>query len=129
MTSESNDIKTLLADYATPSVNGNFFLTNSTDDFKYIRPSGNPISAKGFAEMFQSGDIVVTSSELTKIHKLDIFGDIAFSVFTQTAAFTYKNIVNDDVCTITALLKKVDGSWKFAWMHRSSGEADIATWD
>jgi hypothetical protein len=129
VTSPSDEIKNLLRAYASIENHETFFLTNTTDDFKFIRPSGNPIDAKGFAGMFESGDIVVQSSALTKIYKLDVYDNIAFSAFTQTAAFTYKGIPNDDVCTVSALLKKVDGSWKIAWMQRSSGESDVSTWD
>ena len=59
--------------------------------------------------MFESGDIVVTAAELAKVHKLDVFGDAAFTAFTQTASFTYKGEPNDDVFTVSALLKKVEG--------------------
>ena len=108
---------------------GTIFLTNATNDFKFIRPSGNPIDARGYANMFESGDIVVTASNLAKIHKIDVFGDTAFTAFTQMASFTYKGTPNKDVFTVSALLKKIDGSWRFSWMHRSTGEADLTSWD
>ena len=34
-----------------------FFVENATLDFLFIRPSGNPIDAKGFEQMI-TGDIV-----------------------------------------------------------------------
>ena len=33
-----------------------------------------------------------------------------------------------DVCTVSALLKKVSGDWKIAWMQRSGGDADLESW-
>jgi len=129
MPSDSDDINSLLIAYSAIDMDGAFLLTHTTDDFKYIRPSGNPMDAKSFAGMLESGDIVVTSSAIAKIHKLDVYADVAFTAFTQTGSFTYKGTPNDDVFTVSALLKKVDDSWKIAWMQRSSGSSDVSTWD
>ena len=63
-----NDKKTiisLLNDFANPGKMASFFLDNSTPDFLFIRPSGNPINAEGFKQMI-SGDIVQEKSEITK---------------------------------------------------------------
>jgi len=128
MSSASDEITTLLTAYATTDREGTFLLTHTTDDFKFIRPSGNPVDATGYAGMFKSGDIVVTASALTKIHKLDVYGDVALAAFTQTASFTYKGAPNDDVCTVSALLRKIGDTWKIAWMQRSSGTADVSMW-
>ena len=121
-------ISTLLAEYAEKGHTGTFFMEKATEDFQFIRPSGNPIDAAGFTAMFSSGDINVSKSAVAKIHKLDVYGDIAFSAFTQTVEFTYKGTPNDDVCTVSALLKKVSGDWKIAWMQRSGGDADLESW-
>lgn len=129
MPSDTDEINTLLSTYSDIHESGKIFLTTATDDFKFVRPSGNPVDAEEYARMFESGDVVVTASKLAKIHKIDVFGDTAFTAFTQMASFTYKGTPNDDVFTVSALLKKMDGSWKFAWMHRSSGESDLAAWD
>ena len=43
------------------------FVDNVTPDFLFIRPSGNPVDAKGFEKMI-SGDIVQEKAEITKIH-------------------------------------------------------------
>ena len=37
---------------------GSFFVNNASSDFLFIKPSGNPINAKGFEEMINSGDLV-----------------------------------------------------------------------
>ena len=42
-----------------------FFVNNTTTDFLFIRPSGNPIDAKGFEPMI-SGDIVQEKAKLPK---------------------------------------------------------------
>ena len=51
-------IESMLYELATPQNMGSFFVNNATSDFLLIRPSGNPISAKGFEEMMSSGDVV-----------------------------------------------------------------------
>ena len=43
-----------------------FFMNNATLDFLFIRPSGNPIIAKGFEEMMNSGDVVKQKVEIKK---------------------------------------------------------------
>ena len=47
-----------------------FFLKNATADYLFIRPSGNPINAKGVEQMI-SGDVIQESAEITKIHRLE----------------------------------------------------------
>ena len=44
-------IESMLYELATPEKMGSFFVNNATSDFLFIRPSGNPISAKGSANM------------------------------------------------------------------------------
>ena len=55
---EKEQIVFLLNELATPQKMGSFFVKNATSDFLFIRPSGNPITAKGFEEMMNSGDVV-----------------------------------------------------------------------
>jgi len=128
MSTASEEITNLLATYAK-NTDGKFFLENTTKDFHFIRPSGNPIDAKGYAAMFESGDIVVTKLELTKLHKLDIFTDVAFAALTMTGIFTYKGELNNDVFTVSTILRLFDGVWKIGWMHRSSGTSDLSSWN
>ena len=45
---EKEQIISLLYELATPQKMGSFFVNNATSDFLFIRPSGNPIDAKGF---------------------------------------------------------------------------------
>ncbi len=46
---------------------GSFFLDNATHDFLFIRPSGNPIDANGFHDMWSSGELILESAEITKV--------------------------------------------------------------
>ena len=49
-----NDIETILSllnEFANPKKMASFFVSNATSDFLFIRPSGNPINAKGFEQM------------------------------------------------------------------------------
>ncbi len=127
--SDKNQILSILEAFASADRMSSFFIDNSTSDFLFIRPSGNPIDAKGFEKMWSSGDLVLESSEITKIHKFDFFGgDAAMCVFTLGSKFTYKGTPNDDLPTVTSIFKKIDGTWKIAWMQRSSGKSDMSLW-
>jgi hypothetical protein len=77
----TKSIEDLIKGYAN-SEDSSFLIPNVTEDFLAIRPSGNPISAKGLVGMFNSKDLVAESSSLVKIHKIEIFGEIAYGVFT-----------------------------------------------
>ena len=127
---EKEQIISLLYELATPQKMGSFFVNNATSDFLFIRPSGNPISAKGFEEMMNSGDVVQEKAEITKIHRFEFLSsDVAMCVFTLGAKFTYKGTLNDDLPTVTSIFKKVEDIWKIHWMQRSSGNADLSLWN
>ena len=109
---------------------GSFFLDNATPDFLFIRPSGNPIKAKGFLDMWSSRDLVLESAEITKVHKFELFcSNAAMCVFTLGSKFTYKRTQNDDLPTITSIFKKIDEKWKVSWMQRYSGKSDMTLWN
>ena len=127
---EKEQITSLLYELATPQKMGSFFVKNATLDFLFIRPSGNPISAKGFEEMMNSGDVVQEKAEITKIHRFEFLSsDVAMCVFTLGAKFTYKGTQNDDLPTVTSIFKKVGDVWKIHWLQRSSGDSDLSLWD
>ena len=127
---EKEQITSLLYELATPQKMGSFFVNNATSDFLFIRPSGNPISAKGFEEMMNSGDVIQEKAEITKIHRFEFLStDVAMCVFTLGAKFTYKETLNDDLPTVTSIFKKVGGVWKIHWLQRSSGDSDLSLWD
>tara|TARA_B100000886_G_scaffold138889_1_gene93948 strand:+ start:337 stop:549 length:213 start_codon:yes stop_codon:yes gene_type:complete len=68
-----NDKKTiisLLGEFTNPNKMASFFVHNATPDFLFIRPSGNPIYAKGFEQMI-TDDIVQEKAEITKIHRFE----------------------------------------------------------
>ena len=114
----------------TASDYGEFFLNNATQDFLFIRPSGNPIDALGFVKMKTSGDVVDGYCDVKNIHKLEFLSDnVAMCVFTLRSNFIYKDIQNSDLATVTAILKKINNQWKLSWMHRSSGDSDLELWD
>ena len=110
---------------------GEFLLENSTKDFLFIRPSGNPIDASGFIEMRTSGDLSCDGyTDVKKIRKLEFLSDeVAMCVFTLRSSFIYKDIQNSDLATVTAILKKINNQWKLSWMQRSSGDSDLSLWD
>ena len=127
---EKEKILSLLYELANPQKMGSFFVNNATSDFLFIRPSGNPISAKGFEEMMNSGDVVQEKAEITKIHRFEFLSvEAAMCVFTLGAKFTYKGTLNDDLPTVTSIFKKVGDVWQIHWLQRSSGDSDLSLWD
>ena len=127
---DKEQIILLLHELATPNKMGSFFVKNATSDFLFIRPSGNPISAKGFEEMMNSGDVIQEKAEITKIHRFEFLSkDVAMCVFTLGAKFSYKGTPNDDLPTVTSIFKKVADIWKIHWLQRSSGDSDFSLWN
>ena len=121
-------IQDLINGYAS-SEDSSFLIPNVTEDFLAIRPSGNPISAKGLVGMFDSKDLVAEPSELIKIHKIEIYDVIAYAVFTLNETFSYKGNQNEDLSTYTCIFKNVENTWKYSWMQRSQGTTDMNTWE
>ena len=126
---DKETIISLLNEFADPKKMASFFVDNATPDFLFIRPSGNPIDAKGFEQMI-SGDIVQEKSEITKIHRFEFLGEnIVMCIFTLDSKFTYKGAPNDDLPTVTSIFKKVNNVWKIDWVQRSTGNSDLSLWD
>jgi len=76
-------IESMLYELATPQKMGSFFVNNATSDFLFIRPSGNPINAKGFEEMMSSGDV------FRKKQKLQKFISLNFSLLMWQCVFLH----------------------------------------
>ena len=74
--SSKEEILSILEAFASKEKIGSFFLDNAKTGFLFIRPSGNPIDAKGFQDMWSSGDLVLESAEITKVHKFKLLGSI-----------------------------------------------------
>ena len=121
-------IENLIYGYAD-SKDSSFLIPNVTEDFLAVRPSGNPISAKKLVEMFDSKDLVAESSELIKIHKIEIYSEVAYAVFTLKEIFSFKGNQNKDLSTYTCIFKNENGLWKYSWMQRSQGTTDMKAWD
>ena len=129
MLSDEKIITQLLENFAANDY-GEFLINNSTEDFLFIRPSGNPIDVMGFIKMRTSGDLLDGYCDIQKIHKLEFFSSYAaICVFSLRSSFVYKGVQNSDIATITAIIKKNKNQWKFSWMHRSSGDSDLSQWD
>ena len=129
LSSDSQQLEALVQGFADRSQNKTFLPSNTTNDFLAIRPSGNPITAKGLAGMYDSDDLVIELSELVKIHRLETNSDWGFTAFSLKEAFSYKGDLNNDLSTYSLIFKKIDGIWKIAWMQRSQGTTDLLTWD
>ena len=125
--SDIKAIEDLIDGYAN-SKDSSFLIPNVTEDFLAVRPSGNPISAKNLVGMFDSKDLEAESSELIRIHKIEIFSEIAYAVFTLNEIFSFKGNQNKDLSTYTCIFKNENGLWKYSWMQRSQGTTDMKTW-
>ena len=129
MLSDKKIIMQLLDNFAANDY-GDFLINNATEDFLFIRPSGNPIDIMGFIEMKTSGDVVDGYCDIQKIHKLEFLSsDVSICVFTLRSSFVYKGIQNSDLATVTAIIKKIKNQWKFFLMQRSSGDSDPSLWN
>ena len=126
--SDIKTIKDLINGYAN-SKDSSFLIPNVTEDFLAVRPSGNPISAEKLVGMFDSKDLVAESSELIKIHKIEIFDEVAYAVFTLNEIFNFKGNQNKDLSTYTCIFKNENDLWKYSWMQRSQGTTDMRTWE
>ena len=126
--SDIKAIENLINGYAN-SKDSFFLLPNVTEDFLAVRPSGNPISAEKLVGMFDSKDLVAETSELIKIHKIEIFDEVAYAVFTLNEIFNFKGNQNKDLSTYTCIFKNENGIWKYSWMQRSQGTTDMRTWE
>ena len=119
---DKETIISLLNEFANPKKMASFFVNNATSDFLFIRPSGNPIDAKGFEQMI-TDEIVQEKAEITKIHRFEFLSEkiVMLCIFTLGSKFNYKSTLNDDLPTVTLILKKVNNIWKINWMHISTG--------
>ena len=126
--SDIKAIEDLINGYAK-SKDSSFLIPNVTEDFLAVRPSGNPISAIKLVGMFDDKDLVAELSEVVKIHRIKIFGNIAYAVFTLNEIFSFKGIQNKDLSTYTCIFKNENGFWKYSWMQRSQGTTDMQTWE
>ena len=128
--SPEEEILSILKDFASTERMGSFFVDNATSDFLFIRPSGNPINAKCFQEMWSSGDLVLESAEITKVHKLELLApEAAICVFTLRSKFTNKGTENDNLPTVTSIFKEIDQQWKVTLRQRSTGQSNMTLWN
>ena len=125
---DSQHIEALIQGFANRAENKSFLLSNVTDNFLAIRPSGNPITAEGLVGMYDNADLIVELSELVKIHRLEANSDWGFAAFTLKEVFSFKGEQNNDLSSYSMIFKKIDANWKIYWMHRSSGITDLSTW-
>ena len=59
---------------------------------------------KVFHEKWSSGDLLLESAEITKVHKFELLGsNAAICVFTLGSKFTYKGTQNDGLPTVTSI--------------------------
>ena len=129
LSTNSQHIEALIKGFANRAENKSFLLSNVTEGFLAIRPSGNPITAEGLVGMYDNADLIVELSELVKIHRLEVDSDWGFAAFTLKEDFIYKGEQNNDLSSYSMIFKKINTTWKISWMHRSAGTTDLSTWN
>ena len=103
---DKETIISLLNQFANPKKIASFFVNNATSDFIFIRPSGNPIDAKGF-EKSMTDEIVQEKAEITKIHRFEfLIENIVMYIFTLGSKFTYKENLMMTYQRLRQFLKK-----------------------
>jgi len=63
----------------------------------FIRPTGNPLSMDQWNSMMNNPDVNVESNDLVSINKMEIYGNMAYVVYTTHGKFNYKGTKNDDI--------------------------------
>jgi hypothetical protein len=125
---DKETIISLLDEFDNPTKMASFLLRMRLQ-ILFIRPSGNPIDAKGFEQMI-TDEIVQEKAEITKIHRFEFLSEnIVMCIFTLGSKFSYKGTPNDDLPTVTSIFKKENNVWKIHWMQRSTGNSDLSLWD
>ncbi len=99
-----------------------FFEHYYSPEYKFVRPSGNPIDRSGFAKLV-SIDAVVTSVKLVSIDSIFILKNQLSAVVTYTTdqMFIYKGTTNADRAIISCVLESIEGEIKVIHEHRTSG--------
>ena len=79
-----------------------------SDDIVIVRPTGNPLTKKGWGEMLSSSDIEAKGAKLLDIHvvKGSEAGDMCYICYTTHSKFNYKGVENDDVAVFVVIFRK-----------------------
>ena len=111
----TKSIEDLIEGYAN-SKDSSSLISNETEDFLAVRPSGNRTPAKGLVGMFNRKVLVSEPSALVKTHKIDIYGEIASAVFTFNDIFSCKDNQNKDLSNCTFIFKNENDTGKYSWI-------------
>ena len=113
----------------------------TSEDMTFIRPSGNPMNMTGFKEMWSSGMIENSSSNLVSVDTVRLtglfscwpaalpvpWGSSAVVTYTLHDKFTFNKAVNDDIVKFSAVLEKGIAGWKVCHVQRATGQAPPAS--
>lgn len=91
-------------------------------NYKFVRPSGNPLDRTGFATML-TVDTIVSSVKLVSIDSIHIMENrrSAVIMYTTDQVFTYKGITNEDRAIISCVVEAFNGEIKVIHEHRTTG--------
>ena len=93
-------------------------MKHMSDECVFVRPTGNPLTKKGWDEMMNNDDVSVTSSELLKINRLSVVGNSAHVCYTSHSKFNYKGtdpliVSGDEEISIKDLVEILVDKFKF----------------
>ena len=93
-----------------------------SENYKFVRPSGNPLDRHGLARML-SIDATVTSVKLVSIDSIDIMEHrrAAVVMYTTDQIFVYKGMTNEDRAIVSCVLESSNGETRVMHEHRTSG--------
>ena len=96
-----------------------------TDDFIFVRPSGNPLTLAGFKDMMASPDMQIESSKLLAINATHVGLNSAMISATFHDKFTFKGTPNNDISVFMFYAVNEEGGqageWKVKFAQRSTG--------
>jgi hypothetical protein len=93
--------------------------------YMHMRPSGNPISLEGFAELHCSQELtLISATSLIRFDSIQLIagGTAAVATYTVYQKFTYKGTYNEDRCVMTCVLEEHNGDVKVCHEHRTTGQ-------
>mmetsp|Transcript_14977 Transcript_14977/g.24890 ORF Transcript_14977/g.24890 Transcript_14977/m.24890 type:complete len:134 (+) Transcript_14977:118-519(+) len=119
----TEDVKAAIR--ATHSFTGDYGRGACTEDFSYIRPSGNPLTMDGFQGMCESSDLEWKTYQVWSFDDVKFFagGNACAVMYRSHQTFSYKGSPNDDVATCMSVLEKdSDGKWLVLRTQRAQGQ-------
>ena len=90
-----------------------------TEDFCYVRPSGNPLDKAEWLELFDK--LSMKGTKLVGINFINVVANMGYVSYTTHTKFIYNEVINEDIAVFVAIFTKVEGKWQISYIQRSTG--------